>query len=371
MSGDFEQDCLGILENKGKSRGFSRRQFMQLATMLAAGAPGLLTWKEAAAANDELVYVNCGGDASKAHDKAFGEAFRRDTGILVKQDGSCGTEGKIQAQFESGNPTWDVIGSEPFSAENLGKKGMLEEIDYSVVDKNKMRPGFGWKYSAAVGFYSYVIAYDASKFGDKVPAGMADFFDVEKFPGKRALYKGGSAVWEALLLGDGVAPDKLYPLDIDRAHKKLAAFKEHIVAFWGGGAESQSLLLDGDASMALIFSTRAGLLEEDTDGKIKFVWDQGILVPGAMSVMKGSPAGKETSMKYIAAAQDPQKQAVLFELLGYGPGNPAADALIPKERQRFNCVDPTNMSKQIAIDVAWYETNFTAALDAYTKIIAA
>ena len=68
---------------------------------------------------------------------------------------------------------------------------MLEPIDYTIVDKNKMRAGFGWDYAASTYFFSYIIAYDSSKFGDKAPTGMADFFDVKKFPGKRSLYKWG------------------------------------------------------------------------------------------------------------------------------------------------------------------------------------
>ena len=130
---------------------------------------------------------------------------------------------------------------------------------------------------------------------------MADFFDVKKFPGKRSLYKWGAGMWEAALLADGVAPDKLYPLDLKRAHDKIAAFKDHVVSFWGGGAESQQVLLSGDASMALIWSTRASLLEQDSNGQIKFIWDQGLISPGAMAVIKNNPGGTENAMKFIAS----------------------------------------------------------------------
>ena len=43
------------------------------------------------------------------------------------------------------------------------------------------------------------------------PTGMADFFDVKKFPGKRSLYKWGVSSWEAALLADGIAPDIALP----------------------------------------------------------------------------------------------------------------------------------------------------------------
>nr|WP_316650532.1 ABC transporter substrate-binding protein [uncultured Gellertiella sp.] len=371
MTEKFEQECLEILSGKADSGEISRRKFTQLAAVLLAGLPLALKARGALAAANELVLVNWGGDAGKAYDAAYGAAFARETGITVKEDGSGPTEGAIEAQVKSGKPSWDLVDADPFSAQSLGKKGLMEPIDYTVVDKKKMRDGFGWEYAASTYFFSYVIAYDSSKFGDKVPTGMADFFDVEKFPGKRALYKWGAAMWEAALLADGVAADKLYPLDLDRAHKKIASLKDHVVSYWGGGAESQSVLLNGEASMALIWSTRASLIEKDSGGQIKFVWDQGLISPGALAVLKGNPGGKEAAMKFIAAAQDPAKQLVMFDMLGQGPANPAADALLPPEKARINPVDPANMKKQIALDMGWYETNYGAALDAYTKIISA
>jgi putative spermidine/putrescine transport system substrate-binding protein len=367
----FQKDCLEILATKVARGEISRRRFTQIAAMLVAGAPLALKGRSADAAANELVLVNWGGDAIKAYDEAYGKPFLAEAGITVKEDGTGPTEGAIAAQVKSGKPTWDLVDADPFSAMTLGKQDMMEKIDYNVVDKNKMRPGFGWEYAASTYFYSYVIAYDSKKFGDKAPTGMADFFDVEKFPGKRSLYKWGSAMWEAALLADGVAPEKLYPLDLDRAHNKIKAFKDNIVSFWGGGADSQSVLMNGDASMAIVWSTRASIMEQDSGGQIKFVWDQGLLSPGALAVIKGNPGGKDNAMKFIASAQDPKKQLVIFDLLGQGPANPAADPLIPADKQKFNCVDPANVKKQIALDMPWYSEHYSAALDAYTAIISA
>ncbi|MGX9119589.1 ABC transporter substrate-binding protein [Mesorhizobium sp. BHbsci] len=349
----------------------SRRQFTQLAALVLAGTPILLRSTGAFAQAKELVLVNWGGDAITAYDAAYGQAFTKETGITVKMDGSGPTEGAIAAQFKSGAPTWDLVDVDPFSAITLGAQGMLEPIDYSIVDKKKMREGFGWEHAASTYFFSYVIAYDSEKFGSQAPTGMADFFDVTKFPGKRSLYKWGVSSWEAALLADGIAPASLYPLDLKRAHDKIAAFKENVVAYWGGGAESQSVLLDGEASMAIVWSTRASLIEQDSGGKIKFIWDQGLISPGALAVLKGNPGGKDAAMKFIASAQDPEKQLIMFDKLGQGPANPAADALIPADKKRINPVDPENMKKQIALDMEWYAKNYGAALDEYTKIISA
>lgn len=370
MNGHFQEDCLQILAERARRGEISRRRFTQLAIGLMGAAAVAARGTPVLAQSGELVFVNWGGDAMTAYDQAYGQPFQAETGVVVKQDGSGPTEGAMQAQFESGKPTWDICDADPFSAQALGRKGMCEPIDYAIVDKAKMREGFGWEYAASSYFFSYVIAYDSTKF-DTAPTGMADFFDVEKFPGKRAMYKWGAAMWEALLLGDGVARDALYPLDLKRAHDKLAAFKEHVVAFWGGGAESQSLLLNGDASMALVWSTRARLLEQDSGGDIKFIWADGLLSPGAMAVIKGNPGGAETAMKFIASAQDPARQVVIFDLLGQGPANPAADALIAPDVARFNPVDPANMPQQVALDMAWYEENYGPALDEFLKIVSA
>ena len=222
-----------------------------MAAMLLAGTPVLLRSAGAFAQAKELVLVNWGGDAITAYDKAYGQPFTKETGITVKMDGSGPTEGAIAAQFKSGKPTWDLVDVDPFSAISLGKQGMLEPIDYTIVDKNKMRPGFGWEHAASTYFFSYIIAYDFVEIRRHRPRPAWRISSTsKKFPGKRSLYKWGAGEWEAALLADGVAPAKLYPLDLKRAHDKIAAFKENVVAYWGGGAESQSVLLDGEASMA-------------------------------------------------------------------------------------------------------------------------
>ena len=359
-----------MIENRKTTSGITRRSFTQMTAALLAGAAALKPSRLLAQAK-ELVLVNWGGDAIAAYDKAFGEPFKAETGITVKEDGSGPTEGAIAAQFKSGKPTWDLVDADPFSAIALGKQGMLEPIDYTIVDKSKFREGFGWEHAASTYFFSYIIAYDSSKFGDKVPTGMKDFFDVEKFPGKRSLYKWGAGMWEAALLSDGVEKDKLYPLDLKRAHDKIAAFKDNIVAYWGGGAESQSVLMNGEASMALIWSTRASILEKDSGGTIKFIWDEGLISPGSLAVLKGNPGGKENAMKFIASMSDPARQIVMFDMLGQGPANPAADALIPEDKKRINPMDPANAAKQIPLDMEWYAENYGPALDEYTKIISA
>lgn len=370
MNGMFQRDCIEILSQKARRGALSRRRFVQL-TGAVLGAPLAMGAGPALAQARQLILVNWGGDALAAYDAAYNRAFEAETGIAVRQDGSGPTEGAIRAQVASGAPSWDVVDADPFSALTLGREGLMQAIDYAVVDPDKIRPGFRWDYAASSYFFSYIIAYDAERYGDNPPRNMADFFDTDGFPGRRSLYKWGAAMWEAALLADGVAPADLYPLDLDRAHARIAALAPDVVAYWGVGAESQALLLDGDADMAIIWNTRATLMDEDTGGRIRFTWDQGLLSPGSMAVLVNNPAGRDTAMAYIASAQAPEKQLVMFDMLLQGPANPATDALIPEDRRHLNPVDPANIARQVALDMNWYADNYAAALDEYTRVILA
>lgn len=347
---------------------FTRRQFT-LTALLGTTAALALRGAPALAQPKQLVLANWGGDATAAYAAAYGDPFQKETGIALVQDGAGPTEGAIAAQVQSGKPAWDLVDVDAFSAETLGKKGMLVPIDYSVVDKSKIREGFAWEYCAGTYMLSYVLAYDKTKYGDNPPQGMADFFDVEKFPGKRAMYKWGTGMWEAALIADGVPMDQLYPLDLERAHAKIKALKPDVVAFWGNGTESQQLLIEGDAPMALIWNTRARLIEEDTGGDVTFTWNEGLISPGALGVLKDNPAGPEAAMQFIAFTHEPQRQLVMFEMLGQAPANPATDALIPEDQRRFNAMDPENAAKQVALDMAWYEEHYASALDAYLAVV--
>ncbi|WP_119462031.1 ABC transporter substrate-binding protein [Rhodospirillaceae bacterium SYSU D60014] len=370
MNKGFQQDCLQILLRQAEAGRISRRSFVRATGALLA-LPVALRANLSYAQARELVLVNWGGDAIDAYSKAYGEPFEEETGIKVKMDGSGPTEGAITAQARSGKITWDLLDIDSFSAMTLGEQGYLQPIDYTVVDESKVRPGFVWDYALSTYFFSYVIAYDSELYGDDAPTTMSDFFDIERFPGNRSMYKWGVSSWEAALLADGVAPDALYPLDIERAHEKLAAFKENVISFWGGGAESQTVLLTGEAPMAIVWNTRAKLIEQESGGRIKYIWDQGLLSPGALGVMANNPGGTEAAMRFLASTQDPKRQLVMFEMLGQGPANPAADALIPADQARHNCVAPENMAKQIVLNVDWYAENYSKTLDQYLALISA
>ena len=107
---------------------------------------------------------------------------------------------------ESGNIAWDVVDVEGDYAAQAGKAGLLEPLDFTVIDKTKLDPRFVTDYSVGSFYYSFVIGCNKDAVGE-CPKTWADLFDTEKFPGKRTFYKWSApGVIEAALLADGVAP---------------------------------------------------------------------------------------------------------------------------------------------------------------------
>ncbi|WP_395712206.1 ABC transporter substrate-binding protein [Reyranella sp.] len=331
-----------------------------------AGAAALGLAGTARAQAKEVVLANFGGDAVKAMNEAFVVPYEKKTGGKMVIDGSGPSNGKIKTMVQARNVTWDVVDSGLGGTGELGPLGLLEEIDYSVVDKSKVTAGFAYKYGVCNYMFSTVQAWDSSKIKDKPT--LADFFDFKKYPGKRLMRKDSQAMYELALMADGVPKDTLYPLDTARALKKIAAIKKDLL-FWSSGAESQTMLRDGEVVMGWLWHTRANLLRRDTNKKITFSFDGGLLQPGLWVVPKGNPAGKQV-MAAIASMQDPEGQVKLLASMGNGPANPAAASMVPAELKEVDPGAPANAAVQAKIDAEWYEKNYSRARQEFLDMIA-
>ena len=55
-----------------------------------------------------------------------------------------------------------------------------------------------------------ILAYDHEAYGDARPTSIVDFFDTNKFPGKRAIRNDPTVIMERALMADGVNRDDVY-----------------------------------------------------------------------------------------------------------------------------------------------------------------
>lgn len=280
-----------------------------------------------ASAADSIVFSSWGGTTQEAQMAAWANGFSKQENIKVIPDGPT-DYGKIKAMVESGNVTWDVVDAEGDYAVKAGADGMLEKLDFSIIDKSRLDPRFVTDYSVGSFYYSFVIGCnkDAVK---ECPKTWADLFDLEKFPNKRTLYKWSApGVIEAALLADGVEPADLYPLDLDRAFKKLDTIKSSII-WWSTGAQSQQLLASAEAPYGFFWNGRLSAMEK-TGVNVEISWNQNITAADMLVVPKGTK-NREAAMKFIAYASSAVPQARFAQLSSYAPINLDSPAEMPAD----------------------------------------
>lgn len=359
-------DCLELLTEQLASGTIRRRDFLRAAALL--GATPILGAGPAAAQTKEIVLANSGGDYVRGFYEAFGVPFEKaNPSFKVVVDGTNPTSAKIKAMVDARNVTWDLCDRNLAAAQELGQQGLLEDIDYSIVDKSKIRPEHVARWGCASYMFANVIVYQTDAFGGRKPMTWKDFWNVKEFPGKRALRKHIDGQVEAALLADGVDPKQLYPIDLKRALDKIKQIKEHCY-FWTTGAEAQQLLRDREVVMCNVWNHRAAVTRRETNKRVDFHFNEGIAWVASWIVLKGNPAGKDV-FRFIRMAQEPEQQLKLFMLVGNGPTNPTASALIPDDLKVIDPGSPSNYAVQIPIDNKWYADNSAAALTQYIEAV--
>jgi putative spermidine/putrescine transport system substrate-binding protein len=309
-----------------------------------------------------LTFVSFGGSYQEAQTKAMVDPAQQKFGATIKQDGPT-DYAKIKTQVASNQVSWDVVDTDPFFAMQQCDK-LVEPIDTRIVDTSKMPQELVSKCAVPSMTYSYVLAYNKEKYGNHPPQSWKDFFDTKNFPGKRALqnYSQGGGL-EVALLADGVPADQLYPIDYDRAFKKLDTIKNDLV-FWDTGAQSQQMAESGEVDMLLIWS---GRLYAATQNGSKFApqWNQNLAVYDVFMVPKGVK-DKDAAMAFIAYATGPEAQAKLTENIPYAPIHSDAKPQVSGELKSYLPTQPDIKSKSVLVDQQWWADHIDEATQRWT-----
>jgi putative spermidine/putrescine transport system substrate-binding protein len=309
---------------------------------------------------EEITFVSQGGAYQEAQSKAILEPAAKQLGLTLKQDSSPKAYPIIKTQIESGKVTWDVVDLPTGDCIRGEKEGLFEKLDPTLIPNLAQFPA-DLKDDYSVGYISYstVLAYrtDTFKDGKHAPHTWADFWDTKKFPGARSLRNLPRPTLEIALMADGVAPDKLYPLDVDRAFKKLEQIKPHIATWWTSGGQSAQLISDGEVDMIQAWNGRITAVQAD-GAPVAFDYNQGVLETNSLCVLKGTPH-KAAAMKFVNAAISAPLQAALPMIIDYGPLNPEAfkTGTIPAERAAKLPSAPENMSRQALLAAKWWASD--------------
>lgn len=289
----------------------------------------------------DLTVISFGGTNQKAQVKAYYEPFMRTTGIKIIPGEYNGEQAKVKAMVEAGNVSWDVVELESPEMARGCEEGLYEKLDYSKIgNKKDFLPAA--VNECGIGFFvwSTVLAYNADKL-KQAPTSWSDFWDVQKFPGKRGMRKGAKFTLEFALMADGVAPADVYKVlgtkaGVDRAFKKLDQIKPHI-QWWEAGAQPPQLLASGDVVMSSAYNGRIATAQKE-GRNLKIVWTGNIYDVESYGIPKGT-AKREEAYKFLATLAKPENQVVFSGEIPYGPtnvkANPQIGAAIAAELPTF------------------------------------
>lgn len=278
-----------------------------------------------------VVYVGYGGTGQEAINKAWLDDFAKSSDVEVTTD-SPATWAKVQQMVQADAVTWDVVQGD--IVQGVTDNPNLQKIDCNVVKCDQFEDGHFPVFDQAVPIltFSYVLTYNTDEFkGDQRPTGIADFFDPERFPGKRVTPRtdsGWKGLLEAALLSDGVARDELYPLDVDRALKAMEPIRSDIIV---PGADQQCItnVASGEAAMGLCYNGRAAIAKKEGES-VGLAWGQQIQLCDYLYIPKGAPHPKN-AQKVIAHMTSKANNGNLASHIAYGPANPEAEVAADAE----------------------------------------
>ncbi len=324
------------------------------------------------ASDSSLTVTMWGGAAQKAHVDSYFTPWAKTKGVTIKQD-SPTDYAKIKAQVEAGKVTSGPTEVEPNFANTACEGGLLEKLPQDILDKAKAT-GVAENQIGPCAIpilqYSFTIAYNSKTFSGAHPTTWAEFFDTQRFPGKRGFWKYATGgMFEAALLADGVKPDQLYPLDIDRAFKKLDSIKRDIV-FFDTGDQMTQMLASGEAPLVQAWSGRIFQAQQAGE-KVANEWKENLVSYDQIVVPKGYP-NKDLAFEWMRWFLDnPKAQAADAEASIYGPASAKALDLVPENVRKELPGFPANAQSSAGlVDYAYWAKNYDGVTERLNAWIA-
>jgi putative spermidine/putrescine transport system substrate-binding protein len=314
-----------------------------------------------ARAAQELVFVGFGGAYQNGQAKVFFEPFERETGIKIVQ--TTGVElAKLRAQVQSKNVEWDLICLPDRLRYAALRDDLLAKLDYSRLDVSSILKETVTERCVGAIVFASQITYATKAFPNGAPKTWADVWDTQKFPGRRGIYSAVTYTLEFALLADGVPKDKLYPLDVERALKSLAKFKQNAV-WWTQFPQVEQMLQTQE--IAVTSWTRApSLIIEGKPFGISF--DGAAISYEGWTIPNGSK-NFDAAMKFIAFALDPKRQAELTKHVAFGPTNQKALPLIDPKVAAVLASTPENFKQGFLFSGDFWGANLDKVTERFNE----
>lgn len=289
---------------------------------------------------------------------------------------------EIRDQVESANVVWDVVDLTQADSLRACNEGLLENLeDLKLPDGADGTPfrddfvdGALNKCGVGVIVWATAFAYSNEAFGTNPPSKVADFFDIKKYPGRRAIRKDPTVVMEWALIADGVVPKDVYrvletPKGVARALAKMEAIRPGLQV-WQNGREPVRLLNNGDVAMTSIWATTGAVASREPGANFSIVWDGRVVELDLFGVPKGSQ-NKAAAIDFIRFASSSKSLANMAEYLPNGPTRKSSLALVSEEVRKQLPNNPA-LGDELTIhsDAKWWSENHAALEEIFNDWLA-
>ncbi len=319
-----------------------------------------------------ITTVSWGGSYGRAVNEGVNIPFAEESGIRVAVEDYNGGLAQIRAQVEIGDIHWDVVDLEIADAVRGCDEGLLEPLDINLLPPGpdgtpaaEDFPAETWT-DCGIGsnYWSTVYAYNEENIlSTTKPSTMADFFDLETFPGRRGMRRVPQINIEFALIADGVPLDQVYatmstPEGLDRAFAKLDMIKDEVI-WWEAGAQPPQMLADGEVIMSTAYNGRifnAQILENQS---FVIVWDGQLLSIGQISIVAGTPR-LEDALKYIMFATSAESLSRVSNRISYSPARKSGAPLVTThvtagvDMEPHMPASPANAAHALHYDWTWW-----------------
>lgn len=353
---------------------------MKLKTVLmgAAGAMALSAGAAGAQMANEMVVVSWGGayQASQVNAYLIPYAANNAGFRYIMDESSADAVARLRAMAEANNLTWDLVDVEAADAMRLCDEGLAMPIDHDTMlaaapDGTPASVDFGQTIASECFIPQIVFSTTFGYRTDMVPAGVeppdsaCDVFDLETYPGRRALNRRPLGNMEWALICDGVPYDQVYDLleteeGIARAFAKLDTIKDQTV-WWAAAAETPQLLADGEIFMGSTYNGRLFAAIAEQGAPIGMAWQYQMLDLDGWIVPTGLPEDRLARvMDFLYWGTDTQRLADQAQFISYGPARASSQPLVSThatlgiEMAPHMPTAPENMEGAFVTNYTWW-----------------
>lgn len=330
----------------------------------------------ALAQDRQVVVAMPGGAYEKIVREHWLGPFEKATGIkvvYVRFANTAESRAKVQAMIASGNVTWDIFGEGEMDAEAPGHAARAENIgDFCAQFKARADlPSDACKPSGVLFFRgATLMTYNKKHFPNGGPTTWKEFWDVKAFPGARAMPAMTDA-WRQLtaaLLADGVPPKDLFPMDVDRAFRKLNELRPHVRLWWTTGDQTTQGFRNGEFDAGFMWLTRTNALKSEGQ-PIAWSFDGAIQVGDKYTVVKGAPHKAEALQLLKFFLDSPKIQGKICEALACMPVSTDALQYMSAEVRANMPTAEQIKTKMVIPDAKWINENKAMLIDRWNAWI--